>query len=45
MCIDKPNAVVQLISRQLRQVCEGIRALVAQHTVVERLLTNMVSIS
>ena len=49
VCADKPNAVLQLVSRQLRQVFEegkvkGIRALVAQHTVVERLLTNMVAI-
>ena len=38
---------MQLITRQLREVFEagkvkGIRALVAQHAVVERMLSNMV---
>jgi len=42
----RPNCVMQLITRQLREVFEagkvkGIRALVAQHAVVERMLSNM----
>lgn len=42
----RPNCVMQLITRQLREVFEsgkvkGIRALVAQHAVVERMLVNM----